>query len=190
MPVEGFALWEWLLSGLGPWPYRTLFAVVVVTLVCGLAAALLRLLPVPFWDWIYYVVVAPVIEELICHLALVGWLMTLVWPCAAPQTTLLCGVTFGLMHIPGGLLRLIDGLILGFFNTIACLVYVRLLIPQMHAPQWVLWIAAYGALVLAHAVYNFLAQFFKPFPILPWALRAGGALFAIAAVCVWLPRLQ
>jgi hypothetical protein len=184
-------LWAWLLNGLGPYPYVTLFAVLVITLICGIIVAFLATYmgTVRWTEWLYYVVVAPVVEELICHQLLVGWLMTFYWPCAAPQTTVLCGVTFGLMHLPGGLLRLLDGLILGFFNTIACLVYVRCFFQTMQDETIARWIVSLLALIVAHAVYNLLTLLVRSMPIMAVVLRIMGIVLCIGAWGAWMPRL-
>lgn len=191
-PLEGFL--NWLLSGLGPTPLLTVFVVFVVVVGTAAFLAMLRYLCLgPILEPIYLVLLAPLVEELTCRIFLVGCVMTVLWACAAPQTTVLCGVMFGLMHVFTALelhdwLRVVDGLVMGFFNTIACLVYLRLFLPVSDVGLEG-WLIAYGALVLVHAVYNFLTVFFKAFPLLRVALRVGGVLFAIAAWFAWMPRL-
>ena len=184
--------WRWLATGLGPQPIATLFIAFCVTAATAALLALLRVLfAAPLMGSIFIALICPLVEELTCHIFLVGAVMTMFWPCAAPQTTVVCGLLFGLMHIPtavqeGDPLRVADGLILGFFNTIACMVYLRLFLKDAPIERW---LVAYGALVLAHAVYNLLALFFKAFPMLSLALRVGGFIFTVAAWFAWMPKL-
>ncbi|UCF15912.1 MAG: hypothetical protein JSW59_00335 [Phycisphaerales bacterium] len=197
MTHAGCSLRQWLLIGLGPWPIKTAWSVVLISCICGFIVSLIGR---AVGEWLRYVIVAPLLEELICHLFLIGWLMTFFWFCAAPQTTIWCAIWFAIMHIPffewskladifAWIPRFFDGLIIGFSNAVACLVYVRLFSPNMSGPSWMSWLVAYGALVLVHAAYNFLAQFSKSSLLLLLALRVGGALFAIAIWYAWMPYL-
>lgn len=188
-------VWGWLSSGLHPPPLLLVFVTFVICAATGIFLNLVGLLPVP--EFVLRVLVYPFVEELTCRVLLVGALMTVLRPSAAPQTTVLCGTLFGLMHVitalkTGDPLRVLDGLIVGYFNTIACLVYLRIFAAEMlHQPLSELtpWLAAYGSLVLAHVVYNLLAVLFKRFQLLRRALIFGGALFSVAAWMVFMPRL-
>ncbi len=159
MALNAFAdnAWRWLSSGLGPSPALTIFIAFVVVAATGVLLALVRVLfAAPILRSLYVILVCPVIEELTCRIFLVGCVMTVVWPCAAPQTTILCGILFGLMHVPTAIheadpLRVVDGLVIGFFNTIACLVYLRVLLQNAGLEGYAL---AFLCLVFAHAVYN------------------------------------
>jgi len=195
LPIASITFWSWLLRGLRPPDiiWLAFFVVVATAGLLYLLGELFRVTRIPrlLYDFVFVILLAPLIEELTCRIFLVGVIMMVFWPCAAPQTTVLCGILFGLMHIPTAVyqadpLRVLDGLIIGFFNTIACLVYLRVFLLGQGIE---LWFIVYGALVLPHVGYNALACFCRLAPFLRLGLRVGGVLFAVGAWIAWMPRL-
>jgi len=194
--------WSWLISGLYPPPMLLIFISFVIIAATAIFLNLIDLLPslIPIIRSVIRVLLYPIVEELTCRIFLVGCIMTVLRPCAAPQTTVLCGTIFGLMHIitaiksiPPDPLRVVDGLIVGYFNTIVCLVCLRYyIINIMHTTlaDLLAWVVVYFALLFFHIVYNLLVEISKLIPIFRIGIVIFGIIFTIAAWFAFMPMLQ
>ncbi len=133
------------------------------------------------------VVILPVVEEILFRLILVWWLMTLTFHWPAPKTVLYSAVIFTICHLPVVIrtldpLRFLDALIIGVFNGIACVVYLRLW-GLGRSQEGVL--VAYLCLVVIHAAYNLATLI----PGLRGLARIAGAVLALGAWIAYMPSL-